>query len=81
MSVGAWPHATTIFDYIRRAMPHYAPKSLSDDQVYALTGYTLKLNGQLSENDILDKTTLAEIKMPSEVIAVYILQQEEKGKK
>src|SRR6185436_7625302 len=40
-----WPYATTIFDYIRRAMPFQAPESLTNDQVYALTAYLLAENG------------------------------------
>ena len=34
-----WPYATTIFDYIRRAMPYTQPRSLTDQEVYALTAY------------------------------------------
>jgi cytochrome c len=36
-----WPYATTLFDYVRRAMPLQAPKSLTDDQVYAVSAYIL----------------------------------------
>ena len=39
-----WPYATTVFDYIRRAMPYYEPRSLSDTEVYSLTAYLLYLN-------------------------------------
>ena len=45
-----WPFATTLFDYIRRAMPLNAPQSLSNDDVYAVAGYVLYLNGLLPEN-------------------------------
>ncbi|MEP6658003.1 MAG: cytochrome c, partial [Betaproteobacteria bacterium] len=40
-----WPYATTLFDYIRRAMPLNAPQSLSNDDVYAVAGYVLFMNG------------------------------------
>jgi mono/diheme cytochrome c family protein len=45
-----WPYATTLFDYIRRAMPLNAPQSLSNEEVYAVSGYVLFLNGLVSEN-------------------------------
>lgn len=61
---GQWPYATSIFDYTRRAMPHYAPKSLSDDQVYALTAYILHLNGLLDATAVLDQDSLAKVEMP-----------------
>jgi S-disulfanyl-L-cysteine oxidoreductase SoxD len=64
-SVGAqWPYATSLFDYIRRAMPYYAPKSLSDDEVYAVTAYVLHLNGLIKENATLDRESLPAIRMP-----------------
>jgi cytochrome c len=61
---GQWPYATSIFDYIRRAMPHQAPKSLSDDQVYALTAHILQMNGLLEEDAVLDRDSLPKIEMP-----------------
>src|SRR5690606_32729835 len=61
---GQWPYATTIFDYIRRAMPHTAPKSLSNDEVYALTAYVLYLNGLTDKESRLDARTLPRIVMP-----------------
>ena len=60
-----WPYATTIFDYIRRAMPYTAPKSLNDDQVYALTAYLLYLNGIIAEDDVMDAQSLAQVRMPN----------------
>jgi len=66
ISVGSlWPHATTIFDYIRRAMPHYAPKSLTNNEVYALTAYILYLNGLTDEEAELNKISILNITMPS----------------
>ncbi len=61
---GLWPHATSIFDYIRRAMPHYAPKSLSNDDSYALTAYVLYLNEIIAEEHVLDKNTIIKVSMP-----------------
>ena len=60
-----WPHAVIIFDYVRRAMPYNAPKSLTDDEVYALTAYLLRGNGIIDETLVLDRTTLPAVKMPN----------------
>jgi|HigsolmetaGSP11D_1036233.scaffolds.fasta_scaffold02061_6 Cytochrome c len=60
-----WPYATTLFDYIRRAMPLMAPQSLSNDEVYAVTGYLLHLNGIVKEDATLDAQALREIRMPN----------------
>ncbi len=60
-----WPYATTLFDYIHRAMPHNAPQSLSADQVYALTAYLLNINGIVGENDVMNAQTLPKVKMPN----------------
>ena len=60
-----WPYATTIFDFVRRAMPANAPKSLSNQEVYALTAYLLYLNKLIGENDTIDAKTLPAVKMPN----------------
>jgi S-disulfanyl-L-cysteine oxidoreductase SoxD len=60
-----WPYATTLFDYIRRAMPFDAPQSLNDDQVYAVSAYILFMNGIIPENAVLDAGTLPHVKMPN----------------
>ena len=60
-----WPYATTLFDYIRRAMPFTAPQSLSNEEVYALSGYVLFLNGLVPENAVIDARTLTTLKMPN----------------
>jgi len=60
-----WPYATTLFDYIRRAMPYQAPGSLSVDDTYAVAAYILNLNGILSSDGTLDRNTLPAIKMPN----------------
>jgi len=61
---GQWPYATSLFDYTRRAMPHHAPKSLSDDQVYAVSAYILHLNGLLDASAVLDQDSLPKVEMP-----------------
>jgi cytochrome c len=60
-----WPYATTLFDYVRRAMPLNAPQSLSPDEVYAVSAYLLFLNGIVTQDTTLDSGTLAKIKMPN----------------
>jgi cytochrome c len=60
-----WPYATTLFDYVRRAMPLNAPQSLSPDEVYAVSAYVLFLNGIVPEDAALDADSLARIKMPN----------------
>lgn len=60
-----WPNATTVFDYIRRAMPFQAPESLTNDEVYALTAYLLALNGIIREDDEMNARTLARVRMPN----------------
>lgn len=65
-TIGAyWPYATTLFDYIARAMPMEKPGSLTADEVYALCAYLLHLNGIIGENDVLDQTTLTKVRMPN----------------
>lgn len=60
-----WPRATTLFDYIRRAMPYKNPGSLSDPQVYAVTAYVLSLNGIVPAEAKLDAPSLLQVKMPN----------------
>jgi len=60
-----WPYATTIFDFVRRAMPANAPKSLTDQEVYALTAYLLSLNKLIGETDVINAQTLPQVKMPN----------------
>jgi len=60
-----WPFATTLFDYIRRAMPYDRPGSLSDDEVYAVTAYVLYLNDLTGEDTRIDARTLPAISMPA----------------
>jgi S-disulfanyl-L-cysteine oxidoreductase SoxD len=60
-----WPYATTLFDFVRRAMPLNAPQSLTPDEVYSVSAYVLFLNGIVPQDTILDAETLANVKMPN----------------
>ena len=60
-----WPYATTVFDYVRRAMPTNAPGSLSDPEVYALTAWLLARNGLIGEADEMSADTLPRVVMPA----------------
>lgn len=60
-----WPHATTLFDYIRRAMPFTAPQSLSDDEVYGLVAWLLYQNGIIPEDAVMTPETLPAVRMPN----------------
>jgi mono/diheme cytochrome c family protein len=60
-----WPVATTLFDYIRRAMPITAPQSLTNDEVYALTAYILSIDGIVPADTVLDAKSLPRVKMPN----------------
>ena len=60
-----WPAATTLFDFIRRAMPYNAPRSLSDQEVYALTAYLLAANKLIGEGEEIDAKTLPKVQMPN----------------
>ena len=65
-SVGSyWPYATTLWDYINRAMPFKQPGSLSTDEVYAVSAYILHLNGLMGEKEPLNEKTLPAVKMPN----------------
>jgi mono/diheme cytochrome c family protein len=65
LSVGAmWPHATSVFDYVRRAMPPHAPKSLSNDEVYAITARLLFMNGLLDGSAVVNQQNLPKVVMP-----------------
>jgi S-disulfanyl-L-cysteine oxidoreductase SoxD len=57
--------STTIFDFIRRAMPFNAPRSLTDDEVYALTAYILAENKLIGANDVMNAEALPKVKMPN----------------
>lgn len=71
-----WPYATTVFDFIRRSMPLNAPRSLSDDQVYAVTAYLLHINGIIKEGTELNPQTLPAISMPNKEGFIRVWQKE-----
>ena len=60
-----WPYATTLFDYIRRAMPWQQPRSLTNEEVYALSAYILSLNKIISESETMNAQTLPKVRMPN----------------
>jgi cytochrome c len=60
-----WPYATTVFDYVRRAMPYMQPHSMTDDEVYAVTAYILQLNGIIAAGDEMNARTLPAVRMPN----------------
>ena len=60
-----WPYATTVYDYLRRAMPQDKPGSLTPNELYALTAWILAENGIIAHDMILDSASLPGIKMPA----------------
>jgi cytochrome c len=58
------PYATTVWDFINRAMPWTQPGTLTPDEAYAVTAYVLYLNKIVGEADVLDQTTLPKVRMP-----------------
>ncbi len=60
-----WPYATTVFDYVRRAMPYHTPGSLSSDELYAVTAYLLFLNDIIAEDAEMNAALLPQVKMPN----------------
>jgi cytochrome c5 len=60
-----WPYASTLWDYIHRAMPFPQPQSLSDEEVYAITAYVLYLNDLVEDDFVLSADTLASVEMPN----------------
>jgi len=60
-----WPYATTLWDYINRAMPFDQPGLLKPPEVYAAVAYLLNLNGIIREDQVIDATSLPKIVMPN----------------
>jgi cytochrome c len=60
-----WPYATTLFDYIRRAMPYNESKSLTGDEVYGVVAYLLNLNGVIPESETMNAQSLPKVTMPN----------------
>ena len=61
-----WPYASTLYDYINRAMPITTPGSLTSNEVYSLTAFILAKNGLIKEDMVLSNKNLNEIKMPNQ---------------
>lgn len=64
-TVTYYEFATTLFDVIRRSMPYQLPKTLTDDEVYALSAYILAINQIIGENEVMNAQTLPKVKMPN----------------
>jgi cytochrome c len=60
-----WPYATTMFDYIRRAMPLPESKSLTSDELYGVVAYLLNLNGVVPDDATMNAQTLPKVVMPN----------------
>ncbi len=60
-----WPYATTLYDYINRAMPLTAPQSLTPDEVYALVAWLLHQNDIIPPDAVMDAVTLPAVRMPN----------------
>ena len=60
-----WPYATTLYDYINRAMPFATPGSLPSDDVYSVIAYLLVENGVIDRATVIDATTLPKVRMPA----------------
>ncbi len=60
-----WPYATTLYDYIHRAMPFNAPQSLSSDEVYSVIAWLLFQNQVIAEDAVMDAQTLPKVRMPN----------------
>lgn len=66
LTIGSyWPYATTVWDYINRAMPYQAPGTLTAKQVYAVTAYILFMNDIIGERQKLNESTLPRVRMPN----------------
>jgi cytochrome c len=60
-----WAYATTLYDYIRRAMPWPSPHTITDDEAYALCAYILSQNQLIGPNDVMNAQTLPKVRMPN----------------
>ncbi len=60
-----WPYATTLYDYVRKAMPQLTPGTLTSDETYAVIGYILNMNGVVPADAVMDATTLPAVEMPA----------------
>lgn len=61
-----WPYATTLFDFVRRAMPLNQPQTLTNDEIYAVSAFILSANGIIKTRDVMNAKTLPKVKMPNQ---------------
>ena len=64
-TVPYYKYATTLYDVMRRSMPYPLPKTLTNDELYALSAYILALNKIIREDEVMDAKTLPQVKMPN----------------
>ena len=70
-SIGSyWPYATTVYDYVHRAMPYTTPGSLTPDEVYSITAFLLHANGIIDSTQVINASTLPKIVMPAQHLFV-----------
>lgn len=60
-----WPYATTLFDYVKRAMPFNSPGSLTDDQIYSVVAYILSQGKIIKASETINAKTLSKVEMPN----------------
>ncbi len=60
-----WPYASTLFDYVRRAMPFNEPGSLTNDEIYAVSAYVLSMGKIIGDKDVMNAKTLPKVNMPN----------------
>lgn len=65
-----WPYATTVYDYLRRAMPYNAPGTLTNEEVYSITAYLLYANKIIEQTEVLNAKTLPKIVMPAKKLFI-----------
>ena len=76
----AYPYATSFFDYVRRGMPAFAPKTLTDDEVYAITAYFLFLNDAVEYTEVMDRNSLPKTKLPASDYISSLWEETEKDR-
>jgi len=74
-----WPYATTLFDFINRAMPLSSPGVLTHNEVYSVTAYLLYLNGLIKQQTVINAKTLTAIKMPNTKGFINVYDEEKSG--
>ncbi|HEY9049581.1 MAG TPA: c-type cytochrome [Ohtaekwangia sp.] len=65
-----WPYATTLYDYIYRAMPYNSPGTLTTDEVYSLVAFLLYRNDIIDSTAVMDAQTLPQVEMPAKKLFI-----------